>query len=136
MGRIEPVNDAVFTRFVDYCHRKGIEVGVYFIMGQASHADPELPVDIFSQPRYLIRPPDTIGVDRSSYRAKWLSTDVHSPRWRHYLLARLERLFTEYKVDSRPDGATLMCVRVANSDHTLYYTPESTLDTGNCFYLP
>ena len=44
--------------------------------------------------------------------------------------------FTEYKVNSRPDGATLMCVRVANADHTLYQTPEGTLDTGNCYYLP
>ena len=124
MGRIEPINDAVFTRFVDYCHKKGIEVGVYLIMGLASHADPELPADIFTQPQYLIRPPDTIGADRSSYRAMWLSTDVHSPRWRHYLLDGLERLFTEYKVDGMyyDDGTVLGAFGNAESDiHNIRY---------------
>jgi hypothetical protein len=44
--------------------------------------------------------------------------------------------FTQYGVGDRPGGATLMCVRVANSDHSLYYTPSGSLDTGNCAYLP
>jgi hypothetical protein len=44
--------------------------------------------------------------------------------------------FTEYKVSDRPAGATQMCVRVANADHSLYYTPSGSLDTGNCANLP
>jgi hypothetical protein len=44
--------------------------------------------------------------------------------------------FTQYGVSDRPGSATLMCVRVANSDHSLYYTPSGSLDTGNCAYLP
>jgi serine/threonine-protein kinase len=44
--------------------------------------------------------------------------------------------FTQYTVGDRPGGATLMCIRVANSDHSLYYTPSDNVDTGNCAYLP
>jgi serine/threonine-protein kinase len=44
--------------------------------------------------------------------------------------------FTGYKVNDRPGDATQMCVRVANSDHSLYYTASGSLDTGNCVYLP
>jgi hypothetical protein len=44
--------------------------------------------------------------------------------------------FTLYKVSDRPAGATQMCVRVANADHSLYTTPSGSLDTGNCANLP
>jgi serine/threonine protein kinase len=44
--------------------------------------------------------------------------------------------FRGYKVSDRPAGAALMCVRVANADHSLYSTPEGSIDTGNCAYLP
>jgi serine/threonine protein kinase len=44
--------------------------------------------------------------------------------------------FREYKVSDRPAGATLMCVRVANADHSLYSTSAGSIDTGNCGYLP
>ncbi len=109
MGRTEPINEAAFTRFVDYCHKKGIEVGVYLIMGQASLADPELPMDMLTLPPYMIRPPETIGADPTIGRGMWVSTDVHSPAWRQYLLEGIERLFTRYKVDGiyYDDGTVL-----------------------------
>jgi hypothetical protein len=44
--------------------------------------------------------------------------------------------FTEYMVSDRPAGATQMCVRVANADHSLYRTPSGSIDTGNCATLP
>jgi serine/threonine protein kinase len=44
--------------------------------------------------------------------------------------------FTDYKVSERPYGAGQMCVRVANADHSLYYLPSGSLDTGNCVNLP
>jgi hypothetical protein len=44
--------------------------------------------------------------------------------------------FREYKLSDRPAGATQMCVRVANADHSLYNTPEGNIDTGNCADLP
>jgi len=44
--------------------------------------------------------------------------------------------FTLYKVSDRPAGATQMCVRVANADHSLYVTPAGNIDTGNCAPLP
>lgn len=40
------------------------------------------------------------------------------------------RPFTWYAVKDRPDGATQMCVRVANSNHSIQ------LDSGNCVDLP
>jgi type II secretory pathway component PulM len=44
--------------------------------------------------------------------------------------------FREYKVSDRPAGASLMCVRVAKADHSLYTNPAGDIDTGNCAYLP
>jgi hypothetical protein len=44
--------------------------------------------------------------------------------------------FRLYKVSDRPAGATQMCVRVANADHSLYHTPAGSIDTGNCAPLP
>jgi hypothetical protein len=44
--------------------------------------------------------------------------------------------FTLYKVSDRPAGATQMCVRVANADHSLYKTASGSVDTGNCANLP
>ena len=38
--------------------------------------------------------------------------------------------FTEYSVSDRPDGASQMCILVANSDHSIQ------LGTGNCVNLP
>ncbi len=40
------------------------------------------------------------------------------------------RPFTGYAVKDRPDGATQMCARVANSNHSIQ------LDSGNCVELP
>jgi serine/threonine-protein kinase len=39
--------------------------------------------------------------------------------------------FSQYQVADRPQAATMMCIRVANPDHSLY-DPNS----GNCFPLP
>jgi hypothetical protein len=48
--------------------------------------------------------------------------------------------FTGYTVGDRPDGATQMCARVANADHSLYYPASGTVGsepgTGNCVDLP
>ena len=41
------------------------------------------------------------------------------------------RPFTGYKPNERPAGATQLCARVANPDHSLYH-----LESGNCFDLP
>jgi hypothetical protein len=38
--------------------------------------------------------------------------------------------FTEYGVTDRPDGATQMCILVANPDHSIQ------LNSGNCVDLP
>ena len=38
--------------------------------------------------------------------------------------------FTEYRVSDRPNGATQMCILVANQDHSVVQ------DTGNCMDLP
>lgn len=39
--------------------------------------------------------------------------------------------FTQYTVFDKPEGATQMCARVANPDHSLY-----AVDSGTCFDLP
>jgi hypothetical protein len=48
--------------------------------------------------------------------------------------------FTEYAPGERPDGATQMCARVANADHSLYHPASgdtgSDSGTGNCVDLP
>jgi len=48
--------------------------------------------------------------------------------------------FMGYTTGDRPDGATQMCARVANADHSLYYpVPDyvgSDPGTGNCVDLP
>lgn len=99
MGRAEPLNEAVFTRFVDYCHKKGIEVGVYLIMGTTSPMDPELPEEVYTLPLYHIRPPDTYNREKQDYRARWYMTNVFSPAWQQYITNGLVNLFERYKVD-------------------------------------
>lgn len=99
IGRMEPINEAVFTRFIDYCHKKGIEVGVYIIMGLTSLTEPELPTDVFTLPLYHIRPPETLGKRKQDYRTNWVMANVYSPAWQQYLFTGLEKLFTRYKVD-------------------------------------
>ena len=44
--------------------------------------------------------------------------------------------FTLYRVGDRPQGATQMCVRVANADHSLYNSAYGGINTGNCADLP
>ncbi|MFL7792895.1 MAG: hypothetical protein AB8I69_12200, partial [Anaerolineae bacterium] len=40
------------------------------------------------------------------------------------------RPFTQYGEGDRPGGATSMCARVANADHSIIY------GSGNCYPLP
>ncbi len=134
MGRMEPLNEAVFTRFVDYCHRKGIEVGCYVIMGTTSPKDPELPEKVYTLPLYHIRPPDTYGKEERDYRAPWYMTNVFSPAWQHYVLTGLERLFTKYKVDGiyYDSGAIIgACGRDSSSVYGIrYYSRTRNADTN------
>lgn len=39
--------------------------------------------------------------------------------------------FSQYRLSDRPSSASMMCVRVANSDHSLY-----DINSGSCFPLP
>jgi hypothetical protein len=99
-GRLEPINEAVFTRFVDYCHKQRLKVYVYITGAATSLSDPPQDVGVFALPLYGIRPPETYGKKTTEYLAKpWAYACPGSPAWHHYVLTGIERLFTRYKVD-------------------------------------
>jgi len=102
-GRYEPVDAAIFTRFIDYAHRKGIKVFVYVTGIFTSLADPPLPEDVFVYPRKFIRNPKGAAQARGKsdlpMARPWNWGCPGSPGWHEYFLNGLETIFSRYKVD-------------------------------------
>jgi hypothetical protein len=106
---------------------------------------PTLPTDLYVaitgigvEGNYYVVDYETYG-----YREELPGTHVHfffdtvpveqagSPGSGPWILYGGPRPFTEYRLSDRPAGATQMCARVANPDHSLYHE-----ESGNCYDLP